>query len=325
MMLPDAFATGGVFNASLGNQPAGVGNPAIPQKRIITGLHFSLRDLNTGLAVRRQAHAVCQQYRVTSALEEFLAHGTAVQTPRALQAELEVLRQAVPRAHQILGDVKARTDAFAATVEELNGTQVRVNELEGLLATVQTQLDGSPPEARPQNLSVPGLLGMHSLLDRDVETAAVGLRKASVWDVDLRAGYDHIFAGTEALPLLATATVTYRFGGLQQHRAELAAGLGRQLWLQQDPVGLAVRSRELIRRLVALQNVERGRLRQTEVLLADLETRAHAVEGMQSQKIQSYLDYWWFEITKQRAEAAYLRQHLIDLGEMVGTKGPAQP
>ncbi len=319
LMSPEAFATGGVFNSALGAQPLELVNSSASQKRILAGLNFSLRDFKTGEALRQRARAECEQYRATSALEDFLAHNENAETASALHARIDSLEAALPRAEQILANVKKRTEGFSATLEELNGTQIRVNELHALLEQSQAQLDSLVTQTWKQNFSVPNLLRLNELLDGDVEAGEARIREASAWDLDIRAGYDHIFEGSEALPLLATATLSYRFGRLSQTKAEIHAAEGRRLWIQQDPIGVTVRSKQLVSRLRAIQTAERKRLKETDMLLADLESRAKALDGIDSQKVQTYLDYWWFDITKLRAESAYLQQHLMDLSEILGS------
>jgi len=79
-----------------------------------------------------------------------------------------------------------------------------------------------------------------------------------------------------------------------------------------------MRTYMLLNHFHAIQIAETKRLRETEILMEDLEQRLESVRGVADQKVQSYEDYVWFDYVKIKAEHAYLVAHLKDLSSVAG-------
>jgi hypothetical protein len=68
----------------------------------------------------------------------------------------------------------------------------------------------------------------------------------------------------------------------------------------------------------AIQAAEGKRLRETEILMSDLEQKLESIRAIGNDKMQSYEDYVWFDYIKIKAEHAYLVAHLKDLATVAG-------
>jgi hypothetical protein len=143
-------------------------------------------------------------------------------------------------------------------------------------------------------------------------------REAGAWDVSGTAGLQRILNANQSSPYFASITLSVNLGRLWQASAERRATDGFHRWIQEDPTGPSVRTYMLLDHFHAIQTAEAKRLRETEILMQDLEQRLESVRGLGNEKVQSYEDYVWFDYVKLKAEHAYLVAHLKDLSEVGG-------
>jgi hypothetical protein len=149
-------------------------------------------------------------------------------------------------------------------------------------------------------------------------------RMSRRFDLALRAGYDQLFGVRYGIPLAATLTFTINPGALlAQPPAEEQAQRGRIGWASFGLEGIHDRVAILVSRLRAVLEAQSRRTQETSVLLADLEARYKAVEGMQGDAVRPYRDYLWFDLIRLRAEDAYLRAQMDELGSLLPPDGDA--
>jgi hypothetical protein len=147
------------------------------------------------------------------------------------------------------------------------------------------------------------------------------VRLSRRYDLSLRAGYDRLFGIRDGIPLLATLTFTYNLGSLAQPRAEALAQQGRMGWATTGVEGVHDRVAILLAKLRGVLEVQSQRARESSVLLADLETRYKSVENAPGDSVRAYRDYLWFDLTRLRAEGAYLRAQTEELRTLVPPSG----
>jgi hypothetical protein len=71
-------------------------------------------------------------------------------------------------------------------------------------------------------------------------------------------------------------------------------------------------------RLHATLDGERRRLRETGVLLADVEGRLHALDAVESERVRRVRDAIWFDWVRLKADQEFLRVHVAELEQSLG-------
>jgi hypothetical protein len=154
--------------------------------------------------------------------------------------------------------------------------------------------------------------------DDEVEQIAGRLRGANAWDVSLRGAYDKIFETQQNTPFTAMVMVSYNLGGLFQPSANARAREGRSRRAAEDLAGVERRAAEVIRQLRAMRSAEQARLRDVSVLTGDLEQQLDAVRKLQTAKVRRFSELLWFELSRLRAERAFLEVHVNDVARVLG-------
>src|SRR6218665_3601 len=182
--------------------------------------------------------------------------------------------------------------------------------------------NGSPPRPPPVG-APPGewLAELHTA-DDAVEARQQALRSASAWSVRVRGGYDELLRTPQALPLSGALTVSYSLGGLIQPRANALARDGRRRSLDEDVEGVGQEAARLLRELRATHAAERKRLKEVGVLMKDLEGQLRELEELETIKVRRYRDYLRLELTRLRAEHAWLKVHVEEMNRFLEREGP---
>jgi hypothetical protein len=312
---PELFGTVGVFQIAEGDTGTAFGRP---KTRITLGAEASLAEMLQGVAVRQRADAECRRWRAMNSLEGALQAGTGIGTAPALAARAAVLDEALPLLEKRLGQLRDQVKLAMATVEELDAAQLRADELRDLAARTAVERARAEKQAPPAG-TLPDLLSEYRAADDEVERLEGRLRKSGAWDLKLRGGYDEILNVSQTLPVFAALTLSYDLGNLWQHGADRNAREGRRAWIQEESSGVDSRLDEMLGALRTSYEVERARLTEVETLRRDLEGQLRTVEALQTSQVRRFRDYLYLELTRIRAEHAYLEKHVAALQGFLGT------
>src|SRR5215472_8777570 len=139
-LTPKVFGTVGVldgtFTATNASNAAQATNP-----QFIAGASYSLTGIYRGISINQQASAECERYRRESALHAFVEMNRLGLSVAALKARLAVLDEALPRAQDILREQQIAMANARTTLEILEATQLRLEELRTLRALARQNYD----------------------------------------------------------------------------------------------------------------------------------------------------------------------------------------
>jgi hypothetical protein len=317
LVSPELFATFGVVSGL--DDP--VSQTALPPAtRYIFGAQYSLSHLVQGVTQAALADADCERTHTITELHAFVEANREGSSKAALTAKLAVLDGAMPHAQEILAWTKAAMDQARATADQLNATQLRVDELRTNLALTRQQLDTLATSPSPPTRPITEIIKAHDDAESNTEKYAARIREAQGWDLQLKGGYDRVSnLNYSSAPLFGLATVTFNIGWLFQGGPDDDAIRARGEAARTEIEGVDDRAVQLITKLRAVQAAEKARLKETETLLADLEGRvkdAQAVGG--GDRARLFLDVVWFDLIRVKAEHEYLRVHVQELAQMLG-------
>jgi len=323
-LYPRVFVSGGLLTGAESFDVTGSsGSGSGTLWRLQAGFSYGLADLTEGLALRDRARAECALYRQQSDLFAFLARYDEPDSVPGALAKIEVLQAALPIAERILNEMRALQLRQQATVEEVNATSLRVNALRSELGSSRARVAASARKHRVPLRPVVEMMQSYRAAAEQVALKESRVRLSRRYDLFLRAGYDRLFGVRDGIPLATTLTFTFSPGSLAQPRAEEQAQRGRSGWNAAGVEGIHDRVAILLSRLRAAMEVQSQRASETSVLLADLEARYKAVEGVQGDSVRAYRDYLWFDLIRLRAEDAYLRAQVSELGALLPPDGDA--
>jgi hypothetical protein len=320
LFAPQFFLDYGVVNGNDVTTGAGGITSAPPTERLTFGARYSLvAGLVRGVVNRQRASADCQRYRAESGLARFLVENREQVSPAALEARLAVLRAALPRAQEVLRTLRASVERAHATVEELEATQVRVDDLEASLQAAETLRAGMP--ARSTLPSPEELLRRHREADAEVQKYEARLRLTQAFDVQVRGGYDRFFGLRDDLPLFGVLSITINPAIVYMPFAEADAARAKTRVVRLENDAVEQKAELLASRLRALHAGEKKRLAEVRTLIADVEGRIHAIEGLESDKLRRFREAMWFDWVKLKAEQEFLRVHTTELQATLGGDG----
>jgi len=285
-------------------------------------VNYSLGHLYQGLTVRKRGDAECRRETARVGLEAALYAGPDYAKGPALAAQAQVLQTALPEGQKIVDDLREEVRKQQATAEELEAARLRLDTLRALLSQTVLERERLPPAAAQPSAqaAIAQLLKDFRAADDEVEEIAGRLRFASAWDLSVRGAYDKVFDATQTTspPLFGMVMVSYNLGGLFQPAANARAREGRRQRAAEDLAGVDRRAAELLRQLRAMRSAEDMRLRDVAVLTADLEQQLKQVQNLQTARVRRFGELLWFELTRLRAEQAFLQVHLKDLAVVTG-------
>ena len=292
------------------------------KQRLTLGVNYSLGHLYQGLTVRKRGDAECRRETARVGLEAALYAGPDYAKGPALAAQAQVLQTALPEGQKIVDDLREEVRKQQATAEELEAARLRLDTLRALLSQTVLERQRLPPAAAQPSAqaALAQLLKDFRAADDEVEEIAGRLRFASAWDLSVRGAYDKVFDATQTTspPLFGMVMVSYNLGGLFQPAANARAREGRRQREAEDLAGVDRRAAELLRQLRAMRSAEDMRLRDVAVLTADLEQQLKQVQNLQTARVRRFGELLWFELTRLRAEQAFLQVHLKDLAVVTG-------
>ncbi|ATB33254.1 hypothetical protein [Melittangium boletus] len=321
LMAPQVFASVGVVNAgdAGGSAALPLGRPT---PRLSAGLDYDFVGLYRGLSLRGRAEAECARYRALSGLRIALRRGRDVGAETALAARSRVLESALPEAGKLLVDLREDVKAGQATLAELNALQLRLDALNALAIETRRERERLAALPRPDGRPLGEWLTELRAADDAVEAKQQALRSASAWSVRVRGGYDELLRTPQELPLSGALTVSYSLGGLGQSGAHARARDGRRRSLNEDVEGVGQETALLLRELRASHAAEQTRLREVSVLMKDLDGQLREIEGLETVKVRRYRDYLRLELTRLRAEHAWLKAHVEEMNHFLEREGP---
>jgi hypothetical protein len=275
--------------------------------------------LARGVVIRQRAERDCERYRASSGLARFLVENRERVSPAALDAKLAVLRTALPKAREILRDLKRAVERARATVEELGAAQLHVDDIATQAAGAEALRAGLPSRSAVTGPSQ--LLEKHRAADAEVGKYEARLRLLTAFDVSVRGGYDRFFGLRDDLPLFGVISLTINPAALYLPFVDSDAAKARARVLRAENEGIEQKASLLTGRLKAVLLEERRRMGEVRVLLADVESRLRAVESIDSDKLRRFKEATWFDWVRLKAEAEFLRVHVGELAATLGEDG----
>lgn len=322
-LAPEVFASVGAVNAgdaAGGSDETPLGSPKL---RVTAGLGYDFVGLYRGHTLRSRAEAECRRYQALAALQSAVEQGSRLGEAAALDARARALATSLPRAEELVAQLRDDLRDGGATLEELNAVQVRLDHLRSLArdtARARERLALEP--ALPEGQTLSALLSAFEAADDQVEVLSGGLRTAGAWRLSVRGGYDEVFDVDQSTPLFGQLTLGYNLGQLWQGRANAQAREGRRLESRDAVDGAPRRVRQLLGELRITEQSEQQRLGEVSALVSDLQGQLREVEQLQTRQVRRFRDYLLLELARLQAEQAYLGAHLETLRTILGGTGP---
>ena len=321
LLSPQLFLDYGIVNGNDVTTGAGGVTSAPPTERLTFGARYSLvAGLVRGVVNRQRAAADCERYRAESGLSRFLVENREQVSPAALDAKLAVLRAALPRAQEVLRNLRGSVERAHATVEELQATQVRVDDARGLVGRgrgVARGAAGAHGAARARGAAAPpprGGRGGAEVRGAPAPDRGVRHQRARRLRPLLRAARPDCRCSAWSSFTLNPAIVYLPF-------VEGDAARAKARVVRQENDAVEQKAELLAARLRAVYTSECRRLGEVRVLLADTEGRIHAIEAIDSDKLRRFRESMWFDWVKLKAEQAFLRVHVGELQATLGGSG----
>jgi hypothetical protein len=319
LFIPSLFLDYGVVNGNDITSGAGGLTAGPPLERLTVGARWSLMGIGRGIVDLKRAAADCERYRAASGLARFLVDNREQASPAALDARLAVLRQALPRAQEIVRSLRASVERAHATVEELQAAQLHLDELEGALVQSETMRAGLP--AARSSLPPPQqLLDDHRRADADVTRWESRQRILSAFDLSVRGGYDRFFGQRDVNPGFVVLSLSVNPAVIYQPFAEAEAARARVRFVRAENDAVEQKAELLAARLRALLAAERRRLSELRVLVTDAEARLKLLDTIEGDKLRRFRESIWFDYVRLRAEDAFTRVHVAELAQSLGEK-----
>jgi hypothetical protein len=313
---PSLFLDYGLVNGNDVSTGAGGVSSGPASERLTFGARWSLLGIGRGIVTKRRATADCERYRAQSGLSRFIVDNREAVSPAALEARIAVLRQAMPRAQELVRQLRGAVERAHATVEELQAAQLRYDDLSSSLLEAEALRAGLPP--RTDVGSPAELLERHRRFDAQVGRHEGVMRMLSAVDLSLRGGYDRVYGLRDVSPGFIVLSLSFNPAVIYQPFAESDAQKARARYVRAANDGVEQRAELLADRLRALLGGQRRRQGEVRVLVHDAEARLKMLEGVDSDKLRRFRDSLWFEWVKLRAEDAFLRVHTAELARSLG-------
>ena len=147
-MAPQIFLDYGVVNGNDATTGAGGIVSLPPTQRLTFGLRYSFSQLFQGVSDRQRAAAECNRYRAAAGLARFVVENREQLSPAALDAKIQVLKQALPKAEEIVRGLRSAVEHQHATADELEATQLRFDDFQSEIVTAEALKAGLPPRAQ---------------------------------------------------------------------------------------------------------------------------------------------------------------------------------
>jgi hypothetical protein len=308
LLSPDLFASlGYIDQGPIPNAPEPSASDSL---RVTAGVGYRLSGLYQGVLLRDRAAADCRRYRAAAGVQ-------GQSNYRALSARAKVLDQAVQEADKMLDEAERDLRERRASAQDVDATRLRVEELRTLQASTRTDLAALGAVAPAAGGGGDPLREYYDA-DDELTQDDGSLRRAQAWDVSVRVGYD-AFTGSfddDQNPLFAVVSVGFNLGGLFQGGAEEQSVAGRRRYVREERA--ATETDPTLAHLRVVAREEKRRLKQTAVLVGDLERQLGQLDQVGGEAGRRYRQSLWFDWVKLKAEHAYLSAHVAGLAPLVG-------
>jgi hypothetical protein len=287
--------------------------------RLQAGLGFSPTRYYLAGLLDDQARAECERHRAEAELRAYGSGGRGVPAP-ALEAKIEILREALPRAQALLQKSLDALEASRTTLQEHEALALRVDGLRERLAAAELELAAiapSPAGDAPTSGSFERLRRWTA----KKQAVASSLRRAGALSLTLRGGYDELFGVPQALPVFGSVSLEFNPGWFWQQALDEQAERSHAESVEADGLGRKQGLEALARRLETELAIVRRRRAEVKAALGDLEQRSERLAAAGSATAREYAEYIWFEAVRLRADDAFLREQLRALESLTGSGG----
>jgi hypothetical protein len=313
---PWLFSSFGTLSGSLASPDVGASLASGRELllRLQAGIGVSPTRVYQAGLLQDRAAAECERHRAEREIALLLAPGGLKRS--ALQAQIGVLEQALPRAAELLDESERLLQASRTTLQEHSATALRVDALRGELSALRLQLVALPPEPASPAAGAGSAGDAFERLRRfeaEKQEVESSLRQAAALDLTLRGGYDEIFGVGQSLPLFGSLTLEFSPGWFWQRGEEERAQRGHRAWVETQMLGVNAGLEQAQSQLRAQLVLARQRLREVSTALADLELRLARAEETQGPQAREYAEYIWFDVVRGRAEQAFLTEQVRTL------------
>ena len=230
------------------------------QRRVVAGIEVSAENMLRGLMRRQHAQAMCLTYRAALDLRLFLDRSEASVVRVGAEAKLALLEPALVTQTAALARVREKMAVHSATLADVEVIAAHQQRLQQeVVDTTEAMLVAEAAWLPP--IPVGTLLQRHADADALVQSYVRYTHPVSSWDVQLRAGYDHVFGDTVARqPLFAAVSAQVSLGLPWQIDDDRRAEGARRAWRDKQSDGLTVQVESHIRKLRVVREAARQRL-----------------------------------------------------------------
>jgi hypothetical protein len=321
---PWLFSTFGTLRGSLPNSSTldadvNAGGERELSLRLQAGLGFSPTRYYLAGLLDDEAQAECERHRAEAELRAYGSGGRGVPAA-ALEAKIEVLREALPRARALLSKSLDALEASRTTLQEHEALALRVDGLRERLAAAELELAAmvpSPAGDAPASGSFERLRRWTA----KKQAVASSLRRAGALSLTLRGGYDELFGVPQTLPVFGSVSLEFNPGWFWQQGLDEQAELAHAESVEANVLGQKQGLEAVARRLDTELAIVRRRRAEVKAALGDLEQRSERLAAAGSATAREYAEYIWFEAVRLRADDAFLREQLRALESLTGSGG----
>jgi hypothetical protein len=321
---PWLFSTFGTLRGSLtgsGTLDADVnaGSARELSLRLQAGLGFSPTRYYLAGLLDDQARAECERHRAEAELRAYGNGGRGVPAA-ALEAKIEVLREALPRAEALLQKSLDALEASRTTLQEHEALALRIDGLRERLAAAELELAATAPSPAG-DAPASGSFERLRRWTAKKQAVASSLRRAGALSLTLRGGYDELFGVPQALPVFGSVSLEFNPGWFWQQGLDEQAELAHAESVEANVLGQKQGLEAVARRLDTELAIVRRRRAEVKAALGDLEQRSERLAAAGSATAREYAEYIWFEAVRLRADDAFLREQLRALESLTGSGG----
>jgi hypothetical protein len=286
--------------------------------RVTAGIQYRFANLHRGVLARQVGEAECDRYEAQQQLKRLLELGDDIGKQPAIEAQLDVLQEAIPRGEALVELLEQGLELNFATVEELYGARLQVDGLRKQVRALRQESERL--QRMPEAGDTPLDERLRSWSDADDELVRLDgrIRKASAWNVDLRGGYDQLLGEPRDIPAFAQLRVSYNLGGFGQIAAERKAREARATWRGVGSESLQHRVETLRFELLALRDAEVERLAEVAPLMDDVSGRLHSLESVDTDRSRKVREELWLDFVRLDAERAFIETHIAELDRQLG-------
>jgi hypothetical protein len=291
------------------------------QRRVVVGLGVSAESLIRGLMRRQHAQALCQTYRTALDLRTFLNRTQASVVRVGAEAKLALLEPALQAQDTAIAQVRKQMLVHSATLADVEAMAAHQQRLQQeVVDTTEAMLVAESPWWPPT--PVAELLRRHADADALAQSYVRYTHPAKAWDLQLRAGYDHVFGdAVPRQPLFASVNAEISLGLPWRISADRRAEQARRAWFDKQSDGLTVQVEEHIRKLRVVRDAARQRLRTQQGRLSAIQEQQGLLQGLPYEVTVRRLaeslrfDATWVaaDVASDQARMAYIDTLLRDL------------